>query len=84
MLLDDLDHVSSVRAEIEEAVQNCKIYSGVINKGLKLEMFMSSIRVLAIKHSRKLARETRREESRLYSRANALESIIADTPSARV
>ena len=80
-LLDEHNHVNDIRSEIADAVNNRRIYSGIINKGLKLEMLLSSIRVLSIKHSKRLARETRKEEKRLYNRANELETIIANTSS---
>ena len=42
-------------------------------------MLLSNIRVLTIKHSKQLARETRKEENCLYDRANRLEAIIASS-----
>ena len=80
LLLDDTSHVNTVRAEIDEAVHNRGIYSETKNKGLKLEMLLSRIRSNALKRSKQLAQETRREERLLYNKANELECIIAKTP----
>ena len=77
-LLDDPEHVNDIRSEIEEAVHNRGVYSGVTSKGLKIEMLLSNIRVLTIRHSKKLAREKRKEENELYSRVNELESTVAN------
>ena len=80
-LLSDPDHINAIREEIEDAVHNRGVYSAVTSMGLKLEMLLSNIRVLTIKHSKNLAREIRKEENRLYRRANELDSIIANAHS---
>ena len=79
-LLNDISHVNTVRAEIANANNNREVYSGVISKGVKIEMLLSNIRVLTTQRSKRLARELRREENQLYNRANELEHIVADKP----
>ena len=77
-LLEDPDHANDIRSEIEKALHNRGVYTGVTSKGLKIEMLLSNIRVLTIRHSKKLARESRKEENELYSRVNNLESTVAN------
>ena len=79
-LLEHLDHVSDVRTKIQQAVDDRGVYAGVTNKGLRIEMLLSNIRVLTMRHSKILAGENRKEEKELYSRVNELESIIANMP----
>ena len=80
-LLENDAHVLEIRAEIKEAVQCRGIYAGINTNGLKLEMLLSSIRVLAIKRSKAIAGDRRREESLLFQKANDLEAKLADKPS---
>ena len=81
MLLSDESHVDVVREEISNALRNSGTYYGIVNKGLKVGLLLSSIRVITVKKSKQVAHDLRRAENRLYSRANELENIVAKSPS---
>ena len=77
-LLENESHVNEVKAEIKKAQSCLGIYQGNLDKGVKLEMLLSSIRVLAIRKGKQLAYERRREEQELYDKVNQLEAKIAN------
>ena len=81
-LLDDHSHIDDIRTEISYARDSIGVYCGDISKGVKVEMLLSNIRVHAIRRSKQLAHEFRLEEKSLYKRANELETVMANDPSA--
>ena len=69
--------VESVREESEKARSGLGIYSGALRQGVKVELLLSSIRVIAIKRSRVIARENRLEEQSLYSAVSEMDARLA-------
>ena len=74
--------VGSVRQEIANAKACQGYYSGDIKKGVKVEMLLSNIRVIAIKKSKTISRKRRLEENELYNKVNDLEAELAENHSA--
>ena len=66
-LLADTEFVELTKREITLANNNEGIYNGDEDIGVKLEMLLSSIRVICIRRSKNIARETKKEEHRLLN-----------------
>ena len=80
-LLNDSDFVDFVKHEINKADNAFDPYVDDVSKGVKVEMLLSNIRVLAIRRSKKIAHDLRLTESSLYNSLNELESKISRSPS---
>ena len=76
-LLEDFEFFNSVRTEIQVAADSRGVYSEEISRGLKVEMLLANIRVIAMKRSREIARDLRRTENELHKKVNDLEPLIA-------
>ena len=76
-LLEDFGFINSVRTEIQVAADSRGVYSEEISRGLKVEMLLANIRVIAMKRSREIARDLRRTENELHKKVNDLEPLIA-------
>ena len=83
-LLEDFKFINSTRSEILKAVNGTDTYDGEISSGLKVEVLLANIRVIAMKRSREIARELRCTESKLYQKANDLENLIATSPNEQI
>ena len=79
-LLDDEMFVSNVKAEIESARNKLGKYADVSSQGLFIELLLGSIRVLAIKRSKRIAFESRQKENRLYEILRENELSLYDNP----
>ena len=65
-LLNDTEFIESVMLEIENATNALAPYNENVPKGVKVDLLLSNIRAIAIKRSKKLARELRLAENILY------------------
>lgn len=81
MLLQNQTFVHAVREEIKKAITGADIYADVNSKGLTLEMLSSQIRVISIKMSKKLARQSRENEEAALRALRNCESELARNPS---
>ena len=68
-LVENEAHVTEVKSEIRKAFNYSDVYQGVLDKGVRLELLLSNIRVLAIRKGKQLAFERRREEEALYEKS---------------
>ena len=76
-MLDDTEFTQLVRSEISKAKSAHDPYDIGISRGIKVEMLLSNIRVLAIKRSKTIACELRATENDLYASINELASTLA-------
>ena len=77
-LLSDTEFVEHARNEIFKERSSEGIYEGDIDFGIKLEMLLSNIRVIAIRRSKKLARQMREEETRLLQHVTECERDLKE------
>lgn len=76
-LLDDPEFVESVKSEIAKADNRLEQYHEVNRPGLLIEMLLSSIRVIAIRRSKVLAREVRVDEQQAVDKVAVLEKNLS-------
>ena len=80
VLLQDEEFVAGARKEIDSAVSGCGMYSEVVDKGLRLEMLSSQIRVSSIKRGKAVAARAREKEKLALSSLLACEQRMAEDP----